>query len=81
MKNIIELAFLYEIRDMKNVNIEANLKRVQNNIIDRIDSFKMSRQFLYEFIRMYDKEQLYKIMRVIQKEIQKKSREEINNEI
>jgi len=81
MKNIIELCFLYEIKDMKNATIETNLKKVQGNIINRIDSFKFSKQFMNEFINMYDNEQLYKIMRIIQLEIQKRARKELNNEI
>jgi hypothetical protein len=81
MKNIIELCFLYEIKDMKNATIEINLKKVQENIINRIDSFKFSKQFMNEFINMYDNEQLYKIMRIIQLEIQKRARKELNNEI
>ena len=81
MKNIIELCFLYELKDMKNATIEINLKKVQENIINRIDSFKFSKQFMNEFINMYDNEQLYKIMRIIQLEIQKRARKELNNEI
>lgn len=80
MENIIKLAFLYEIKDMKNATIEKNLKKVQENIINRIDSFKFSRQFMHEFINMYDNEQLYKIMRIIQLELQSRARKEINNE-
>jgi guanylate kinase len=81
MKNIIDLFFLYETKDMKNVKIEKNLKKVQENINKRIDSAKFTKQFINEFIEMYDNEQLYKVMRLIQLEIQKRHRKELNNEL
>ena len=76
MKNIINSVFLDEI---KNIDIEMQLKRVQKEIFNRIDEYKFTRKFITEFISMYDKEQLYKIMNVIKKEIQKRSCDEINN--
>jgi DNA-binding GntR family transcriptional regulator len=81
MKNIIDLFFLYETKDMKNVKIEKQLKEVQENINKRIDYSKYTKQFINEFIEMYDNEQLYKVMRLIQLEIQKRHRKELNNEL
>jgi len=81
MKNIIDLFFLYETKDMKNVKIERQLKKVQENILKRIDYSKYTKQFINEFIEMYDNEQLYKVMRLIQLEIQKRHRKELNNEL
>lgn len=79
MKNIIELAFLYEGKDMKNAPIEKDLKEAKNKIIDKVDQMKFTKEFINDFMGMYDKEQLYKILVVIQREIQKRSRDEINN--
>ena len=81
MKNIIELAFIYETKDMKNARIEKDLKEAKNKIIDKVDQMKFTKEFINEFMSMYDKEQLYKILVVIQREIQKRSRDEINNMI
>lgn len=81
MKNIIELAFIYETKDKKNARIEKDLNEVKNKIIDKVDQMKFTKEFIKEFMDMYDKEQLYKIMAVMQREIQKRSRDEINNMI
>jgi len=81
MKTIIELAFLYETKDMKNISIEKDLKEAKNKVLDKIDQMKFTKEFIKDFMDMYDKEQLYKILVLIQREIQKRSRDEINNMI
>jgi len=81
MKDIIDLVFLYETKDIKNIDIEKQLKKAQENINKRIEYSKFTKQFITSFIKMYDNEQLYKVMRIIQLEIQKRNRKELNNEL
>jgi N-methylhydantoinase B/oxoprolinase/acetone carboxylase alpha subunit len=80
MKSIINLVFLYICKDIKNVKIETKLKEAEIDIIDRINSLKHTKEFINEFIDLYDKEELYKIMVKIQREINTRVRKELNNE-
>lgn len=81
MKYVVDLIFLYELKDIKNKNIEKNLIQVREDIKKYINQANFSKQFIDEFISMYDSEQLDRIIKIIRKEIYKRARNEINNEI
>lgn len=81
MKYVVDLIFLYELKDIKNKNIEKNLIQAREDIKKYINQANFSKQFIDEFISMYDSEQLDRIIKIIRKEIYKRARNEINNEI
>ena len=81
MKSMIELAFIYETKNMKNIKIDKDLEEAKKKILTNIERMKFTKEFINEFISMYDKEQLYKIMAVMQREIQRRTRNEINNNL
>lgn len=77
MENIIKTALERELRRKKD-NPEA--RKILDNVIETIKTEKLTKGFMYEFMQMYDREQLIEINRLISKEINVRTTKVLNNE-
>lgn len=79
MEDIINLIFDNQIKNIKSILLKNKLKLIKANVLQQFDDYKHSGKFLDDILKMYDKEQLCDIRKLINKEIQRKTLEELNN--
>ena len=78
MKKLIEI-IINDLKDISNLNtIEFNLK-LEKDLLEKIEANRLSKNFIKDFISMYETDNLYKIIILIKKEIQTRARKELNN--
>lgn len=78
MKKLIEI-IINDLKDISNLNtIEFNLK-LEKDLLEKIEANRLSKDFIKDFISMYETDNLYKIIILIKKEIQTRARKELNN--
>ena len=78
MKKLIEI-IINDLKYISNLNtIEFNLK-LEKDLLEKIEANRLSKDFIKDFISMYETDNLYKIIILIKKEIQTRARKELNN--